>query len=151
MKLIDNKEKDRWMLAALNEARKAGRKDEVPIGVVIVKDNAIVGRGFNQVESLCDATAHAEIIAITSASNTLGDWRLNKCQLFVTKEPCIMCLGALMNSRIEQLYYGISDKETGSINMSCFQHNFKHLKYIEGNILKYECKKIIQDFFLKKR
>ena len=100
MKSIDNKEKDRWMLAALNEARKAGRKDEVPIGTVIVKDNVIVGRGFNQVESLCDSTAHAEIIAITSASNTLGDWRLNKCQLFVTKEPCIMCLGAIMHARI---------------------------------------------------
>ena len=149
--MIDNKQKEKWMFSALSEAKKAEKMDEVPIGSIIVKDNAIIGRGFNQMESLKDSTAHAEIIAITSASNTIGDWRLNKCSLYVTKEPCLMCIGAILNSRIENLYYGMSDKENGYITTKKFINNSVHLKSIEGSILEFDSKKIIQDFFLNKR
>ena len=149
--MIDNKQKEKWMFSALSEAKKAEKMDEVPIGSIIVKDNAIIGRGFNQMESLKDSTAHAEIIAITSASNTIGDWRLNKCSLYVTKEPCLMCVGAILNSRIENLYYGMSDKENGYITTKKFINNSVHLKSIEGSILEFDSKKIIQDFFLNKR
>ncbi len=149
--MIDNKQKEKWMFSALSEAKKAEKMDEVPIGAIIVKDNAIIGRGFNQMESLKDSTAHAEIIAITSASNTIGDWRLNKCSLYVTKEPCLMCIGAILNSRIENLYYGMSDKENGYITTKKFINNSVHLKSIEGSILEFDSKKIIQDFFLNKR
>jgi tRNA(adenine34) deaminase len=102
-------------------------------------------------ESLKDPTAHAEIIAITSASNTIGDWRLNKCSLYVTKEPCLMCIGAILNSRIENLYYGMPDKENGYITTNKFINSSVHLKSIEGSILEFDSKKIIQDFFLNKR
>ena len=149
--MIDSKQKEKWMFSALSEAKKAEKMDEVPIGAIIVKDNAIIGRGFNQMESLKDSTAHAEVIAITSASNTIGDWRLNKCSLYVTKEPCLMCIGAILNSRIENLYYGMSDKENGYITTKKFINNSVHLKSIEGSILEYDSKKIIQDFFLNKR
>ncbi len=149
--MIDNKQKEKWMFSALSEAKKAEKMDEVPIGSIIVKDNAIIGRGFNQMESLKDSTAHAEIIAITSASNTIGDWRLNKCSLYVTKEPCLMCVGAILNSRIENLYYGMPDKENGYITTKKFINNSVHLKSIEGSILEFDSKKIIQDFFLNKR
>ena len=149
--MIDSKQKEKWMFSALSEAKKAEKMDEVPIGAIIVKANAIIGRGFNQMESLKDSTAHAEIIAITSASNTIGDWRLNNCSLYVTKEPCLMCIGAILNSRIENLYYGMSDKENGYITTKKFINNSVHLKSIEGNILEFDSKKIIQDFFLNKR
>ena len=149
--MIDNKQKEKWMFSALSEAKKAEKMDEVPIGAIIVKDNAIIGRGFNQMESLKDSTAHAEVIAITSASNTIGDWRLNKCSLYVTKEPCLMCIGAILNSRIENLYYGMPDKENGYITTKKFINNSVHLKSIEGSILEFDSKKIIQDFFLNKR
>ena len=149
--MIDSKQKEKWMFSALSEAKKAEKMDEVPIGAIIVKDNAIIGRGFNQMESLKDSTAHAEVIAITSASNTIGDWRLNKCSLYVTKEPCLMCIGAILNSRIENLYYGMPDKENGYITTKKFINNSVHLKSIEGSILEYDSKKIIQDFFLNKR
>ena len=149
--MIDNKQKEKWMFSALIEAKKAEKMDEVPIGAIIVKDNAIIGRGFNQMESLKDSTAHAEVIAITSASNTIGDWRLNKCSLYVTKEPCLMCIGAILNSRIENLYYGMPDKENGYITTKKFINNSVHLKSIEGSILEFDSKKIIQDFFLNKR
>ena len=149
--MIDNKQKEKWMFSALSEAKKAEKMDEVPIGAIIVKDNAIIGRGFNQMESLKDSTAHAEIIAITSASNTIGDWRLNKCSLYVTKEPCLMCVGAILNSRIENLNYGMPDKENGYITTKKFINNSVHLKSIEGSILEFDSKKIIQDFFLNKR
>ena len=143
---------EKWMFYALKEADKAFNLDEVPIGSVIVNNNRIIGRGFNQIESLKDSTAHAEIIAITSASNSIGDWRLNNCSIYVTKEPCIMCIGAIINARIEKVYYGISDIENGfRLGENSIKSKYSHLKYIKGNILKEESKKIIQDFFLKKR
>tara|TARA_B100001123_G_C14960985_1_gene887678 strand:- start:37 stop:489 length:453 start_codon:yes stop_codon:yes gene_type:complete len=150
--MINLTQEERWMLYALKEAEKALKVDEVPIGAIVVKNDKIIGRGFNQVESLKDSTAHAEIIAITSASNSIDDWRLNDCSIFVTKEPCFMCLGALINARIKSLYYGIPDLENGFVKFKDkFDIRMPHLKMIQGNIFEQECKKIIQDFFLKKR
>ena len=148
--MINDNEK--WMLNALNESRKALDDDEVPIGAIIVKDGNIIGRGYNQVERLKDPTAHAEMIAITSAANSIGDWRLNECTLYVTKEPCSMCYGAIVNSRIKNIFFGLHDQENGFVKLNKSNDMFKnHLKYIEGGILEFESKKIIQDFFLKKR
>ena len=148
--MINDNEK--WMLNALNESRKALDDDEVPIGAIIVKDGNIIGRGYNQVERLKDPTAHAEMIAITSAANSIGDWRLNECTLYVTKEPCSMCYGAIVNSRIKNIFFGLHDQENGFVKLNKNNDMFKnHLKYIEGGILEFESKKIIQDFFLKKR
>ena len=142
----------RWMTKAIDQANYALKKDEVPIGAVIVKDNKIIGKGYNQVESLKDSTAHAEILAITSASDSLGDWRLNKSSLYVTKEPCLMCWGAIRNSRISNVYFGANDE---GINLEILQTKLEfdmpHLSFVEGGILEYDCKKILQDFFLNKR
>jgi len=147
---IDQNEK--WMFYALKEAKNAYRIDEVPIGAIIVKDDMIVGTGYNQMEMLKDSTAHAEIIAITAASNKLGDWRLNSTSMYVTKEPCMMCIGAIINARIQNVFYGLPDTEFG-FNSVKNNLNIKmnHLNYVHGEILKDECQKIIQDFFLKKR
>ena len=147
---IDQNEK--WMLHALKEARKAYKSDEVPIGSVIVKDNLIIGTGYNQMETLKDSTAHAEIIAITAASNRLGDWRLNSTSMYVTKEPCIMCIGAIINARIQNVFYGLPDIKTGFSSIkNKLNVKMDHLNYVQGEILKDECQKIIQDFFLIKR
>ena len=150
MTLSNNKEK--WMLKALRESQKAFNDDEVPIGAIIVKDETIIGRGYNQVEKLHDSTAHAEMIAITSASNSIGGWRLNDCTLYVTKEPCVMCYGAILNSRIKEIIFGLHDPENGFIKKNNSSNVVEsHLKYVQGGMLENESKKIIQDFFLKKR
>ncbi|HEY6906126.1 MAG TPA: tRNA adenosine(34) deaminase TadA [Ignavibacteriaceae bacterium] len=104
----------RYMFAALQEAEKALEDDEVPVGAVVVKDNKIIGRGYNQVERLKDATAHAEMIALTAASSYTGSWRLNDCEIYVTLEPCIMCTGALLASRINRLYFSAFDPKFGA-------------------------------------
>lgn len=144
--------KEKWMLYALREADKALKMDEVPIGAIIIKKDKIIGRGFNQVENLNDSTAHAEILAITSAANANGDWRLNNCSIYITKEPCVMCYGAIINARISKLYYGFPDSNKGFNSLKDNTGLYMpHLKSIEGNILGMESKKIIQDFFKKKR
>ena len=143
---------ERWMLYALKEAKKADKIDEVPIGAIIVKDDMIIGTGYNQMEILKDSTAHAEIIAITAASNKLGEWRLNSTSIYITKEPCMMCAGAIINSRIENIFYGLPDSEFGFDSLkNSLNIKMHHIKNIEGGILKDECQKIIQEFFLKKR
>jgi len=146
-------DKIKWMNYAFKQAENAYKNDEVPIGAIIVKNEKIVGRGYNQVESLNDSTAHSEIIAITSASNSLNDWRLNDCSLYVTKEPCIMCYGAIINSRINNLYFGVSDINRGFRSVINKKELFftRHLQLIESGIMKNECKAIIKDFFIKKR
>jgi len=97
---MDKQINEHWMKKALLEAERAFNAKETPVGAVVVKDGSIIGRGYNQVETLNDATAHAEMIAITAAANTLGNWRLSECSLYATKEPCTMCCGAIVNSRI---------------------------------------------------
>ncbi|HKB87138.1 MAG TPA: tRNA adenosine(34) deaminase TadA [Ignavibacteriaceae bacterium] len=104
----------KFMFAALQEAEKALGDNEVPVGAVVVKDNRIIGRGYNQVEKLHDATAHAEMIALTAASAYVENWRLNECDIYVTLEPCIMCTGALLASRIRRLYFSAFDPKFGA-------------------------------------
>jgi len=142
------------MFHALLEANKAYEKDEVPIGAIIVKNEKIIGRGYNQVEQLQDPTAHAEIVAITSAANTLNDWRLIDCELYVTKEPCSMCAGAILNSRIKSLYFGAYDEREGccgSLYQICHDPRFNHQASVSGGILEDDCSKILKDFFKLKR
>ena len=104
----------RFMYSALQEAEKALVENEVPVGAVVIRNKKIIGRGYNQIEKLNDATAHAEIIAITAAANHLGNWRLEECSLFVTLEPCVMCTGAMLASRIKELYFGAYDSKFGA-------------------------------------
>ena len=118
---------EKWMRYAIIEGVKALNDGEVPIGAVIVSQNKIIGRGHNQVESLNDATAHAEMIAITSASNTNEDWRLSDSFLFVTKEPCPMCAGAILNSRLRGVVYGFADKEWGLVDLIMIYVEIKRL------------------------
>ena len=144
----------KWMKVAFREAEKAFEQDEVPIGAVVVQNGQIIGRGYNQRESLIDPTAHAEIIAITSASNTIKDWRLKDCQLYVTKEPCPMCAGALVNARINMVIFGMYDEKEGccgSLYQLCRDNRFKHQLTVKGGIMEDTCTLIIQEFFRKKR
>jgi len=145
---------EKWMRIALIEAIKGYDAGEVPIGAIVVKDSRIIGKGYNQVETLNDATAHAEMIAITSASATNTDWRLYDCFLFVTKEPCPMCAGAILNSRIKGIIYGISDSQwvsCGSYYDICRDRKDHRLPIISGGILKQDCKSLIDSFFLAAR
>ena len=132
----------KWMKVAFREAEKAFEQDEVPIGAVVVKNGQIIGRGYNQCESLIDPTAHAEIIAITSAANTIKDWRLKDCQLYVTKEPCPMCAGALINARINMVIFGMYDEKEGccgSLYQLCRDNRFKHQLTVKGGIMEDAC------------
>ena len=145
---------DKWMRYALIESIKAFDSGEIPIGAIIVKDNRIIGKGYNQVEILNDATAHAEMIAITSASSTNEDWRLDECFLFVTKEPCPMCAGAILNSRIKAIIYGIPDAKWGSCGSyyDIWRDRKNHrFPIIVGGILEKDCKNLIDEFFLSIR
>jgi len=103
-----------WMTQALREAAQAAEEGEVPVGAVIVHDSMVIGRGHNRPEGLRDATAHAEILAIGAASETLGDWRLEECAIYVTLEPCPMCAGAIVQARIPLLVYGAADPKAGA-------------------------------------
>ncbi len=145
---------EKWMKAAFREAEKAFEQDEVPIGAVVVKNGQIIGRGYNQCESLTDPTAHAEIIAITSAANTIKNWRLKDCQLYVTKEPCPMCAGALVNARIDMVIFGMYDEKEGccgSLYQLCRDNRFKHQLIVKGGIMEDPCTLIVQEFFKKQR
>ena len=144
----------RYMYAALQEAQKAFDEDEVPIGAVVVHKNRIIGRGYNQVEKLKDATAHAEMIAITSASNNLQNWRLNECVIYVTLEPCIMCTGALLASRINELFYAASDIKfgaCGSIHNLAENSKTNHTIKVYSGVLAKESEELLKTFFNKKR
>ncbi len=144
----------RFMYAALKEAERGFDDDEVPVGAVVVHKNKIVGRGYNQIEKLNDATAHAEMIAITSAANHLKSWRLNECSIYVTLEPCIMCTGALLSSRIENLYFGASDTKfgaCGSIHNLAENSKTNHTIKVFSGILAKESEDLLKSFFAKKR
>ena len=150
-KILDH---EKWMQAALQQAKKALYAEEVPVGAVVIKDNLIIGRGYNQCESLHDPTAHAEIIAITSAANTLNDWRLSSCNLYVTREPCSMCAGALINARIASVVFGMYDEKAGccgSLYQLCRDPRFNHQLTVKGGIMEEQCISLIQEFFIKQR
>ena len=143
-----------WIKKALRLAGKAFSEGEVPVGAVIVKDNKIIGRGYNQRETLNDPTAHAEIIAITAASNTINDWRLNDCSIYVTKEPCPMCAGAIINSRLKHLIFGAYDDKKGccgSLYQLCGDKRLDSITSVKGGVLEHECSMILREFFSSKR
>ena len=149
---MNNKEK--YMKEAIKEALKAYKKLEVPVGAVIVKDEKIIARAHNVKETKKDTTKHAEILAIQKASKKLETWRLTDCEMYVTLEPCTMCTGAIINSRIKKIYIGTMDEKTGacgSVLNLLEDYKFNHKVEMEKGILKEECKKILQDFFKKLR
>ena len=150
----NNKVYEKWMRYAINEAIKGLDDGEIPIGAVVVNQDKIIGKGYNQVESLNDGTAHAEMIAITSASNTNEDWRLNGSFLFVTKEPCPMCAGAILNSRLKGVIYGFHDREWGACGSYydiCRDRKNNKFPIILGGILEEDCRHLIEHFFTKIR
>ncbi len=144
----------KFMKEAIKEAKKALLIDEVPIGCVVVKDNKIIARGHNVRESKNSPLGHAEIEAINKASKKLKSWRLEGCDIYITLEPCIMCSGAIIQSRIENIYFGASDPKGGalisSINVLDAKNINHHPKVHEG-ILKEECSSLISDYFKNKR
>lgn len=143
-----------FMQEALKEARRAFAEDEVPVGAVVVYQNKIIGRGYNQVERLKDPTAHAEILALTSATNYLNAKWLNGASLYVTIEPCSMCAGALVLARIKNLYFGTKDPKTGACGSVTNIVNNKKLNHrikVKNGILEKECCSLLQEFFKKKR
>ncbi len=142
------------MYAALQEAELAFEEDEVPIGAVVVHNNIIIGRGYNQTKRLNDATAHAEILAITAASNHLSSPILEGCELFVTAEPCIMCAGAILNSRLKKIYFSTFEPKFGAVgSLYNLLENNKYNRTVEvySGIYSDESKNLLQSFFLKKR
>ncbi len=145
---------DHFMREALRQAKKAARHDEVPIGAVIVHEGRIIARAENQVETLKDATAHAEMIALTQAQSALGDWRLTNCDLFVTKEPCPMCAGAIMHCRIRRVIFGCPDPKGGAAGgfWNLLQApNLNHQSAITSGVLLDECLGVLQSFFREAR
>jgi len=143
-----------FMREALRQAVKAYEADEVPVGAVVVRAGRIIARAYNQVELLKDATAHAEMLALTQAEAAVGDWRLTECDLYVTKEPCPMCAGALVHTRIRRVIFGCTDPSAGAAGsmMNLLQMPaFNHRCEITSGVLQKECATILQDFFRKRR
>lgn len=142
-----------FMSYAIKLAQKAGSQGEVPVGAVVVRDGIIVGIGRNRRESAKNALAHAEIEAIDDAYKTLGGWRLFECDLYVTLEPCPMCAGAIINSRIKKLVFGADDKKAGSTGsvINLFDLPYNHRPQIVSGVLKEECSRILTDFFKELR
>lgn len=145
---------EKFMKEALKEAKKAYDKLEVPVGAVIVKDGKIIARAHNLKETKFDTTKHAEILAIQKASKKLNSWRLIDCEMYVTLEPCSMCAGALINSRIKKVYIGASDQKTGAVG-SVFNlledYTFNHRVEYKKGVLQDECESILKEFFKELR
>ena len=146
---IINKRDEHYMNIALKEALIAYNEDEIPIGAIIVHKDKIISRGYNQSQKLKDSTAHAEMIAITSAQNKIGSKYLNECELYVTLEPCMMCSGAIYLSKISRVVYGLDDKEKGYLRLSKSKTNNNLI--IESNILENKSKELLDSFFFKLR
>lgn len=146
-------EKEDFMKYALYLAEMSAAEGEVPVGAIVVCDGKIVGEGRNRRETVKNALHHAEIEAINSACANLGGWRLWKCDLYVTLEPCPMCAGAIINSRIKNVYFGASDPKNGAVisKTQLFDVDFTHKPYFEGGILESECSEILTSFFKKLR
>ena len=142
------------MRAALRDAAAAAAADEVPVGCVVVHDGLVIGRGQNQTESLQDATAHAEIVAIGAASAALGSWRLTDCTLYVTLEPCAMCAGAIILARVPRLVYGALDPKAGacgSVLDVIHEPRLNHRVEVTPGVLAAECGELLREFFVKRR
>jgi tRNA(adenine34) deaminase len=145
---------DLFMREALRLAKKAHVAGEVPVGAVVVRAGKIIARAYNQVELLKDATAHAEMLALTQAEAAVGDWRLVECDLYVTKEPCVMCAGALVQTRVRCVIFGCADPRAGAAGslVNLLQHSaLNHRCEIRSGVLENECGAILQDFFREQR
>ena len=146
---------DEWfMRQAMKESRKALVKGEVPVGAIVVKDGRVIGRGWNQVETLKDATAHAEMIALTAAQEALGDWRLEDCTLYVTLEPCQMCSGAIVQARIKRVVVGCMNPKAGcagSILNLLDVKEFNHQVELTTGVREEECSRMMKEFFRELR
>ncbi len=152
--MIESPGDENFMREALRQAQKANEGGEVPVGAVIVRAGKIIARAHNQVELLKDATAHAEMLALTQAEAAVGDWRLTECDLYVTKEPCAMCAGALVHTRIRRVIFGCTDPVAGAAGsvMNLLQMPaLNHRCDIASGVLQEECATILQDFFRKRR
>src|SRR6058998_4111466 len=152
--MIDPPTDETFMREALRQAQKAYEAAEVPIGAVVVRAGKIIARAYNQVELLKDATAHAEMLALTQAEEAVGDWRLTDCDLYVTKEPCAMCAGALVHTRIRRVIFGCTDPAAGAggsvmnlLQMPALNHRCD----IAAGVLQDECAAILQVFFRERR
>src|SRR5438132_8352822 len=148
--IIDLQSDHFFMGEALRQAARAYEADEVPVGAVVVREGRIIARAYNQVELLKDATAHAEMLALTQAEAAVGDWRLTDCDLYVTKEPCAMCAGAIVHVRLRRLIFGCADPRAGAagsvINLLQLP-SLNHRCEITSGVLENECASILQDFF----
>src|SRR5438045_3366988 len=152
--IIDLQSDHYFMGEALRQATRAYEAEEVPIGAVVVREGRIIARASNQVEMLKDATAHAEMLALTQAEEAMGDWRLNDCTLYSTKEPCPMCAGAIVHVRLVRVVYGASDPKAGAagsaLNLLQFP-TFNHRCEITRGVREAECRELLQSFFAEKR
>lgn len=142
-----------YMRIALEEAKKAYEAGEVPVGAIIVKDGKIISQAHNNREETGDATGHAETLAIRMACEAIGSWRLEDCELYVTLEPCPMCMGAIINSRIKRVVFGAKDAKAGAcgslVNLAAYP--FNHKPIVDNGVMMDDCAKILSDFFVKKR
>ena len=151
---IDLQSDEHFMQDAIRQAVKAYEADEVPVGAVIVRNGRVIARAWNQVEMLNDATAHAEMLALTSAEAAVGDWRLNDCTLYVTKEPCPMCAGALVHCRLARVVFGAPDPKGGAAGGAMNLLQFPPLNHecdITPGIMEPDCRRLLQTFFEEKR
>ncbi len=152
--MCNNEEDQRFMRAAIDAAEIAEENGDVPIGAVIVYENCIIARAYNQREQLADPTAHAEIIALTQAAASLENWRLHGCTIYVTLEPCPMCAGALVLARLDRLVFGCEDPKTGacgSLYNIVEDQRLNHRLNVTSGVLAEECSEQLQGFFQKKR
>ncbi|MDD5697003.1 MAG: tRNA adenosine(34) deaminase TadA [Victivallaceae bacterium] len=143
-----------FMRQALRQAKIAFEAGEVPVGAVAVKNDCIIARAYNQVELLHDATAHAEMLVITGAANALGDWRLDEVDIYVTKEPCAMCAGAMVNSHVRKVIFGMPDPRSGACASALDVTGFKGMLWkveVKSGVLETECRTVMQNFFKQAR
>ena len=142
-----------FMRIALDEAKMAAREGEIPVGAVIVKDGEVIASAHNNREATGDATGHAEVLAIRKACEALGGWHLEKCTLYVTLEPCPMCMGAIINSRLGKVIFGAKDAKAGACGSIMDMRNYplNHKPWVEHGFMKEECAKLLSDFFADRR
>ncbi len=152
--IIDLQSDHYFMGEALRQAARAADAEEIPVGAVVVRDGRIIARAFNQVETLHDATAHAEMLALTQAEEAVGDWRLTDCTLYVTKEPCPMCAGAAVHVRLARVVYGVSDPKAGAAGTAMNLLQFPTLNHrcdVTRGVREPECRALLQSFFAERR
>lgn len=152
--VIDRQSDEFFMSEALRQAQQAYKAGEVPVGAVVERSGKIIARAWNQVELLKDATAHAEMLALTKAEAVVGDWRLTDCTLYVTKEPCPMCAGAIVHTRLRRVVYGAADPKAGAagsaLNLLQFP-SFNHKCEVTGKIMEEQCRALLRRFFAEQR